>query len=427
MRTLAALLAFAASAVAWTQGLTLGEALAEARQNSFQIQIAKSRVAQAKQRERELKGFFGPRLDGQAVYQRYDIASSFGPGVKGNIDSKNLGLSLSYPVDVIGANKKTVSAAKFEIQSAEQGLRAQELQIDLLVRSAFYDVVAAQEAVEVRKEALSAIQVRLGNARKRFEVGDIARFDIVRIETEVSQAETELATAENDLRLAKQNLNNALTRPIDTDFETEPVTALPSMPAIPEELVAIAKESRPDLQQLKFGLKAQEFLTYATRAGSGPSLNLRASYNRNLEPSGFQLASQVVLEAVLSYPIWDSGVTTAKVKQSRELETQVKDQIKQLEINIDLEVRNALVNLRKANELLQLTERTVALQKEVLRIAQVRYDAGDGILLDVTQAQADLTAAQAVRVNARNQYLTAYAALQRAVGRDDLSPAPQNP
>jgi outer membrane protein len=88
---------------------------------------------------------------------------------------------------------------------------------------------------------------------------------------------------------------------------------------------------------------------------------------------------------------------------------------------VSLEVRSAYTKLVTAREAYDVAVSGRDLAKEALRLAQLRYDEGAGILLDVTTAQADLTRAQVAAVNARYQYLAAVAALQKAIGQDDLS------
>jgi outer membrane protein TolC len=63
----------------------------------------------------------------------------------------------------------------------------------------------------------------------------------------------------------------------------------------------------------------------------------------------------------------------------------------------------------------------VALAQEVFRLAQVRRDAGEGTYVEIIDAETDLTRARNGLVSARYDYLTAYAQLQRALGRDDVS------
>jgi outer membrane protein len=88
-------------------------------------------------------------------------------------------------------------------------------------------------------------------------------------------------------------------------------------------------------------------------------------------------------------------------------------------------VRAALTRLETARKAHETALAGLALARESLRLAGLRYDEQAGILLDVTTAQAELTRAEGAVVTARYQYLTAVAALQRALGTDDLDASTQ--
>jgi outer membrane protein TolC len=123
---------------------------------------------------------------------------------------------------------------------------------------------------------------------------------------------------------------------------------------------------------------------------------------------------------VVNVPLYDSGATQARVKAARQDEEQNRLQDEQLRLAIQLDVRQALTRLQSAQEQLVATKKTVELATEALRIARVRYDAGEAIQLEVSSAERALTEARTSEASARYDYLVAYAALQRAVGTDDL-------
>jgi outer membrane protein TolC len=101
----------------------------------------------------------------------------------------------------------------------------------------------------------------------------------------------------------------------------------------------------------------------------------------------------------------------------------VEIQLEQAQLGVALAVLNAVTQYETALESKAAADQNVVLATEALRLAQLRYDEGAGILLDVTTAQADLTAASNRAAAARFQVRLAYAQLQLAVGQDDLSAA----
>ncbi len=117
-------------------------------------------------------------------------------------------------------------------------------------------------------------------------------------------------------------------------------------------------------------------------------------------------------------PLYNSGVTRARAQAARQDEEQSRINLEQIRHLISLDVLNALTRIETASKAHEVALKGQDLATESLRLAQIRYDEGAGILLDVTTAQSELTRAQGSVVTAKYQYLTAIAALQAATGTD---------
>lgn len=398
---------------------TLEDAVRLATEKSTAVRTATSQYEQARMRTRQALGLLGFRFESSATYERYIPATSFGQGASQD-DSKALNFTASYPIDVVGLGRRASKAAWMNEQAAFLGIEVELNKLQKTVREAYYGVLRAKEGVAVRQSALNATTATLENLRKRFAEGDIPKFDVIRLETEVARAEAALIEARNNLVLAKQVLNFTVNRPVDTDFEVRQIEGTPSLPSDDLDLLAISETRRPEISQLKNLLQARKFVTITETAGLSPSLNIGANHRVTIDPGAFQNGSQTTLQLSLRWPLFDSGITKARVKAAREDENQVILALEQTRLGISLEIKSALARLKNASEQLMVAEKTVNLQKESLRLAEVRYENQVGILLDVTVAQSDLTLAEFGVVNARYEYLTAYAALQQAVGADQF-------
>lgn len=407
--------------------LTIEDAIAVGIRNSIAVKTAESQSAQARQARKQALGLLGPRLDGVLNYQKVSEAVSFGQGFSGNTESTVGNLVASYPVDLLGISRKAADAARLNELAAEANIEAVKTRVKGQIRAAFYNAVRAQEALTVQQALFSVTEDRLKNARLRFEVGDIPKFDVLRLETQLVQSEADVITAENQIKLSLQSLNRTLSRPAEAELAVVGPEGVESFDLTDAEMVALALSVRSELRQLNYLSKARAFVTYTQRAGLTPTLTVRTTYSHNFKPSPFQLRNQGIFEAVLSLPIWDSGITRARIASAKEDERQVALSLDDRKLDITLEVQSALVQWRNAMQLLRVTQKSVLLQTESVRIAQLRYQEGESILLELTQAQADLTNAQSAEVSARYQARLAAAALRQAVGRDDLSNAIPTP
>jgi outer membrane protein TolC len=289
-------------------------------------------------------------------------------------------------------------------------------------------VIRASWVLQVAEEAVKAAEARLSNANKFFNAGSIARFDVLRLETDLSRVNAELDQSQNNLRLAKQVLNNRMERDAETPFTIESeylntiANDLPKLETQEGWLLDAALQNRAELRQLSSALEARKFVTYTRRGGLSPSLNLSLTHSEFPGASSFQQSRTTTLNATVSFPLWDSGVTKAQIAEAKQDEVQIVMNLERTRLGISLQLKSAIVRFRNAEAQMRFSQKTVNLQTEALRLAELRFNAGEGILLDVTTADADLRSAQGALVAARAEYLIAYAALQNAVGIDNLVP-----
>lgn len=186
-----------------------------------------------------------------------------------------------------------------------------------------------------------------------------------------------------------------------------------------DQFFATAKESRPELKAIGLQQKVLEFVRMAEERGGVPSLNLSAVHSRSFGSTGFGASTSSTTGVLaISIPIWDSGITRARVKAARQDEEQAKLQGEQILLGISLEVRQAYANLTNAAARRALAQQQVKLAEETYRLTTVKFENGEGIPLEVADASTQLTQAKTLMVNADYDYLRAIADLEHAIGTE---------
>lgn len=418
--------------------MSVDEAVQIALQNAFAVRTAESTMERARQQTASIRGSVSPQIVLQGTYIRWDDQ---GPTAMGGTmstsgvvspqqsssvamprDSKQVSLSASQPVDITGVLRLGVRSAQLNQKAQQLLVEAERLRVKQQVRESYYQVLQAKAFIEVRQEALVSSQERLSKARIRYEAGDLARFDVIRLETEVKNAEREVVQATNGYELSKQALNNLLGRPIETPFEPVHVADMPAVAQAVEAFVQVAQKNRPEVQALTVSVEALDKVRRIQESGSKPSLGLSIIHTRVIDPMVGQNEQSTYGVARLSWPVFDSGVTRANVRAAKQDVEQAKLRLEQAELGVSLEVRAAFTQCENTLKAYEFAVKAEELAQEAYRLAQLRFEEGAGILLDVIAARADLTAARGNRVFARYAYLSAFASLQRAVGSDSLEP-----
>ena len=405
--------------------MTLDEAVDIARKNAFNIATAQSQVRQSRARLNQARSFLGPKLGASAFDTHNFTASSGGSGGSGgggfsqSRDTRQASLSVSMPLDVTGIIGRGVKGAGATVRASEQDYEATVNTVVLDTRTAYYNVLRSAALVGVAQQEVNSAQQAVTTEQQQLAAGVVAQVDVLRLQAQLSQAQSDLITAETGLALSKENLNNTIGRPIETPFEVQDLTTLPTVSVDPDTLAKAAVARRPEVKAIQYQREALHWITLAERGGLEPSLNLSANYNRNLNPPGGVDPNAESATISLSWPLYDSGLTPGKVAEAKENEVQAAIDQAQLELGVSLEVRQAVTNLVNAKATMDVAQSQVTAAAETYRLAQVRLKAGEGTSLEVSTALTALVQAQQGLANARYNYLTAYAQLQQAVASDD--------
>lgn len=406
--------------------LTVEEAVAIARDNAFGIRAANVNVNRQLGRLREIQAALGPTLGATGAYQRNGRQNfaNFGgaPVALTPLTTSTAGLGLSIPIDISGNLNRAVRAQRAVLDSQRETFSAAVNDTQRTVRSSYYNALRQQGLVGVSEQSVVNIETQLRQAEAQLREGLIARIDVERLRALLTQFQNELLINRNALNIAKQTVNLNLARPIDTAFSLVPETDLPPLPGEEERLVAEGQRARPEARALVRQVDGFSILRRVAQRTLEPSLAFGVQYQRNLNPAGFNAqADNTFATLTLSVPLIDSGATRARVQQAQADEDAARINLDSTRLTIAQEVKTALTTLRTAQARVATATAQVGYATEVERIARVRRDAGEATYLEVTDAQTQLVQARNQLVSARYDYLTAFADLQRAIGRDDVT------
>ena len=403
--------------------LTLDEAIRLALQNNRQILISERTVKKARDAVSETRNTSRFQIQGTATYTRFDEVATarFGPQPVrlGNIENRTARIVLTQPIDISGIIRTAVQVVSLSYQIAELDYERTRNEIILQVTTAYQAVARAEEFVRVAEEALKNAQERLKAIQAQVDAGVASQFDLLRARTQVAQNEQALLSARNQLDLAKAALNNLLGRPLETPLEVVKPDHLPALEADLdlETLIRRAYAQRPEVRAAERGVELAQANIRNARRGELPTLALTGQADFNLNTSPFNPRRETYTGIlVLSVPIWDGGITRARVSQARDDLEIAQLRLTQTREGVALEVRNAYLNLLDAKKRLEVARQGLEVATEALRLARVRFEAGVSPQLEISDAELAYTQAQTNLVNAQYDYLDAYASLMKAIG-----------
>ncbi|MEQ8574835.1 MAG: TolC family protein, partial [Fulvivirga sp.] len=119
----------------------------------------------------------------------------------------------------------------------------------------------------------------------------------------------------------------------------------------------------------------------------------------------------------LSMPIFDGFLKSSRIQKNRIQAKQIEQSFDLLENSIDLEIKQAKVNMNTAIDNMVVQKENAALAREIYDIAKIKYQEGVGSNLEVTNADADYKEAQTNYYDALYAALVAKVELEKAYGR----------
>lgn len=359
-----------------------------------------------------------------------DILSGASLGKRiGNNHSNSITASL--PIFTGGELQGQIGQAKANYRSM---LSAEEQAYNEMKETAttgYFNMLNATNMKALRQESVDRLQAHLDNVIAQYNVGIVARADVLRSEVELANAKQNYITASNQYDVAEATLNNIIGTPLGTTLLLKDRLQYEPYENDMAYCLAYSEQHRPELKQAEYGVDAAEAALVVARSGHMPKINAVAgnywggsdSDGNSNWPGDDNEHWSVGITASMN--IFDSGVTWSKIHAAQENLAKAKESQRQIKDNVELEVRTDYLNLREAEKRITTTQVAVASAEEDYHIAVVRYQAGVGTNIDVMDAQEALTQAKTNYYQALYNYNTSKAALNTSMGVGVPVPEPR--
>src|SRR5437899_2029646 len=403
--------------------LTLDECIAIALEAQPRIQATLSDYAAARYRVNQALSPLLPQLSGlvsatrsqsnltvtsQTTGQTLQIPSS-----RQLSDTFLAQVLLSQLLFDFGKNLAATEAARKLAEVAVEDVELQRQLISLAVKEAYTNILFAGRLIRVQEQAVQRAELNLRSAKGFFEVGTRPKPDVARAEVDVANARVDLIRARNALRTARVALNTAMAINVDTPTEVQDNLVFEAVNLDRGQLRGEAVRQRPEYRQAKLRVNAAEATERQTFRNFFPDISGTGSYGGS-QP---QLTESWTLGLSLSWSLFDGGNRVAKYQEAKANLEGARQRVKSTELDIIQNVEQAEIAVEEAQERIQAAQALVASAQENFRLAQGRFDAGVGTILELTDAQLALTQAQNTEAQALADYRIALARLDRAVGR----------
>jgi len=294
---------------------------------------------------------------------------------------------------------------------------------DLMLRSAqaYFDVLLAQDKIDLIRAQKTAIGRQLEQAQANFDVGTATITDVNEAKARQDLIVAQEIAADNDLEIKKralQSIIGELPRPLATakqDIHIE----LPE-PREMEQWVNIAEQNNLALliEQENLRIASQE--VERQNAGHFPTLDAVGSYTDTRaggSPNGFGSDLQnATIGLQLQIPIYQGGLVNSKVREAVANKQKAQEEVEVARRKAELDTRQAYLNLTGSISQVRAYEQALTSSQSQLDSTTLGYEVGVRNSVDVLNAQQQFYSAKRDLLQSRYTYLISALKLKAASG-----------
>jgi outer membrane protein len=412
------------SAIAQTPPtLTLQQAEAIALQNHPQVQAAQHEVNYSNQQIVENRAAYYPNVTGDLTGSQGNNLARIGAGdlsASRLFDRFGQGVVVRQLITDSGRTSNLIGSSRLQAQATAQSAQATRYDVLLQVTRSYFDVLHAQAVVKVAEQTVSARQLLSDQVTELAKNSLKSQLDVSFADVNVSQAKLLLLRAQDSVQQAFAELGRAMgsEQPANYQLAEEPLPSAP--PATADDLVAQALGNRPELASLRFSRDASYKFAEAEKDLSRPTVSVLAvgGFAQFINtPVGTTIPAEYEgVGANVSIPVFNGHLFSARREAALERALESDQRLRDQQQRVSRDVRVAWASTNDAFQRIDVTAQFLRQAALALDLAQGRYNLGLSSIVELTQAQLNLTEAEIENLNAKYDYQTQYEALQYTLG-----------
>ena len=300
---------------------------------------------------------------------------------------------------------------------AKEDVRAERQKIAAEVRSAYFELVATQAAVDAAREGVRTLEEAQRVTLRYIAEKTVLKGDALEVNARLAKAQYDMSVAENGLATRHEHLNQLLARDLETPFRVDSIPEEDTTTLSLEEARQQASENRPEIRQAHLKEKQADYDRRIAKAEYIPDLGIAVSYmgiqNVQVLPTNVGVAG-----FALTWEPFDWGRRRNRVREKSNTLAQAHNGAQEAESQIGVEVAAKYRNWKQASLLLKATRTGHEAAAEEFRVTSNRYNEQSALVKDLLQAQARSLETAFQYQQALSSYWSSLADLRRAMGEE---------
>jgi outer membrane protein len=421
--------------------LTLKDAIAIALRYHPRASEAAAESSAANEQVGEARSYLGPQLSAVSEYLRstnngignttfynpygmlprltgsnHDLPSNDTSQSWDTSNNYTGGVAVSQYLFDFGRRRGFLTERRFEAAATEEEQRLVDLDLVLEVSQRYFDLLKAKQLVRVFEKAVEERQFHLHEAEVKAKSGLRPQLDVYVTQAEVQRAQLHLVDARNSEADGLVAFDNSLGLGGESpSYQLVNVLTYSNITDTMESLLQSAFRLRPDFKVLSDQARAMGAQIAEYRSDYFPTVNAVGGYSAL--GTGLPAANNFNVGIVITWPIFNSFLTSHQVAEAEFRQRAVQSQIEDLRQRIVLQIKTAFLDWQASLQRINRAERTLAASRAELELAEKRYQAGLADVVELEDAQRSYTEDDAAYANALYGFPVAKAAVDHATGR----------
>ena len=349
------------------------------------------------------------------------------PGYAGSVLSSsyqyvgsNVSFNLRQPI-YRRYNYAAWEQSKYQVDVARATLSKSQAEVTIRTCGAYFEVLMAQDQLDLVVGQRSAVAAQLEAARMAFAAGQGTRTDVDDVQARLDMVGSNLVEAENRLRQSRRVLEAIVSRPVGSlaRLDVGRLSMGAPEPADLAHWMALASENNLDLKVARANLAYARLDLDKASSGHHPTVDLIASRSKSSNANDVSINQQYLTTSIgfqVSIPIYSGGYYSSQQRQAafnaEKVAQQYEYSSRELESQLGKELQTIAESMAKAAAL----QRSRASSEQAVYSTQKGIQAGTRSRLDLINAQLQLLTVSRDLSQTRYQYIMARARLLNLVG-----------
>ena len=411
------------------QKITIENAIEMALNNNDTILLNKEYVNQYKYKLKQNMGFLpsitlegSKNLDEKLMEIEMPAMFAGGDSTKISLDfTKNyeFALQIVQPLFTGGKILNTFKNAKLDLQLVKEKQRDSRNFLVLNIKKVFFNILVMEELLKVQKEGLLLAENNFNNIKKKYKLGMVSKYDLLRAELNVTSQQPKLLNVKKIINLLVLRFKIMLGIPENKDIVIEGKLDYNKYYLEHSKFIRKSLINRSEITQINIEQRKIKNLLKIAYAQYIPDISLIARYSYrsdlfNLDKENW--TNYYTINLGINFPIFSGFKREGQIGELKVLKKVLKIKKKQIDDLTKMQVVDYCLTIEKEFENIQNALKNKKTAEEGVRIADLNYEEGLISVLELNSSYMALTGSKATYFQAVYNYNIAIAELEKISG-----------